>query len=143
MAMDKSTPVPDVTTRLANWAGSFLAGSFVLTAAILFAAFVLVDSPAWVKEYPILTFILVVLLSGYLISFVCLTRLSRALTRNPLRLWVVSLLAACMPLAVLFYMFDGDSSALIIGMAEVAAVLLHLVAIVIVLSRASPPNDAL
>jgi hypothetical protein len=141
--MDTSTSNPDVTTRLANWAASFLASSFVLVAAIFFVAFALAEFPAWVKEHPIGAFLLVVLVAGYLISFVCLARLRKALTRNPLRLWVVSFIASCMPLAVLFYISDGSSAALVVGMAEVGAVILHLVAIAIILSRASPPNSSL
>src|SRR5690349_2368868 len=127
MAMETSTDHPDVTSRIANWAASLLAGSFVLAVAVIGTAFWMANSAAWVRANPFGALVMAIVLAGYVGAFICLSRLQKGRARNPLRTWATSLLAACMPLAGLVYMFEGNIAALITGMAEVGSVLLHLV----------------
>ena len=141
--METSSKDPDVTSRIANWAASLLASSFVLAVAVIGIAFWMANSAAWVRANPLGALVMAFVLTGYVVAFICLSRLQKGRVPNPLRTWAISLLAACIPLAGLVYMFEGNTAALIIGMAEVGSVLLHLVAIAVLLARASPPNKSL
>jgi hypothetical protein len=132
----------DVTMRLAHWAASFLAGSFVLVLAIFAIAFWMANSAAWVKSNPLGAMLFAVLLAGYVIAFICLSRLQKGRARNPLRTWFTSLLAACAPVAVLLYWLGRNGGTLAVAMAELASVAMHVVAIAILLSRTSPPNKS-
>jgi cytochrome bd-type quinol oxidase subunit 2 len=141
--METSADDQDVTTRLAKWAGSLLASSFVLVLAIFAIAFWMANSAAWVRDNPAWALLFAILLVGYVVAFICLSRLQKGKVRNPLRTWIVSMVAASAPVAVLLYAFGGNGGALVVAMAEVASVAIHVAAIGIILSRASPPNKSL
>lgn len=134
---------PAITQRIAHWAASFLASSLVLVLGVFAIAFWMASPAAWVQDRPMGALLLAVLLFGYLVAFICLSRLKKAQVRNPLGTWLISLLGTCAPLAVLMYLFDDYSTALVIGMAEVASAVLQLLAIAIVLRGASPTQSAL
>jgi hypothetical protein len=140
--METSAERQDVTMRLAAWAASLLASSFVLMVAVFAIAFWMANSAAWVKANPVGALLLAILLIGYVVAFICLSRLQKGEVNNPLRTWIVSSLAASAPIAVLLYVFGANGGTLVVAMAEVAAVALHAVAIAILLSRASPPNTS-
>jgi hypothetical protein len=141
--MDTSVPNRDITVRLANWAGSFLASSMVLLFGIIAVLFMVADFRTSLTERPVGSVLLVTFVAGYVVSFVCLHKIRRRGNNESLRLWAISLVGACTPLLVLAYTFEASSAVLIVGMAEVGAILLHFVAIAIVLRRLAPPNKSL
>lgn len=123
----------DVTANLASWAASFLASSLVLAVIVLLFVFGVSDV-RWLREDPTSVASIAFLLGCYGVSFLCLNKLQKG-GRRGLQLWSLSLVTACVPLAVLAYWLGANSGALIIGMAETAAVVLHLVAIGIISFR--------
>jgi heme A synthase len=105
--------------------------------------FGLADFPAWVGKHPVGGALLAMLLVSYIVAFICLSKIRTRRGAETMRLWLVSLIAACVPLGVLAYLLGPSSAVLIIGMAEVAAIALHLTAIAIIAWQNSPPNNAL
>jgi len=83
------------------------------------------------------------MLAGYVCSFICLARIRKLGDNGGLSLWIVSAIAACIPLAVLYDFLGRSTAAFILGMAEVGAIALHLVAIAVILVRKAPPNSSL
>jgi hypothetical protein len=141
--MEHEAPTVTLTARLASWAASLLASSMVLAALILFVGASATDFLAWIRAHPVGASLLGGMLAGYICSFVCLAKIRRRCDDSGLLLWVVSGIAACVPLAVLFEWLGRSSAAFILGMAEVGAVVLHLVAIAVILARKTPPNKSL
>lgn len=83
------------------------------------------------------------LLVSYVVAFICLGKVRSRPGCETMPLWLVSLVAACVPLGVLAYLLGPNSAVLIIGLAEVVVISLHLAAIVIIWRQNSPPNSAL
>jgi hypothetical protein len=121
--------------KLAGWASSLLASSMVLAIAILFVILGLSEIPAWAREKPIAVVVFAMFFAGYIISFVCLHKVRKTGGSGALPLWIVSLIGACAPLVGLAYWLESGAAALAIGVVELAAVLLHLVAIGMIVMR--------
>ena len=141
--MEREAPTVTLTASLASWAASLLASSMVLAAVILFVGVSATDFPDWIRAHPVGASLLGGMLGGYICSFVCLAKIRRRRDDGGVLLWVVSGISACVPLAVLFDWLGRSSAAFILGMAEVGAVMLHLVAIALILVRRSPSNTSL
>lgn len=122
-------PKRSVVATLAGWAMSFLASSFVLSVLVISAFLIGASVEDWVRDHPISSITIVLILGCYAVSFVCLRKLQRVTVESSIGLWSLSLVAASVPLAALMYWSGGDVAVLLIGIAEVAAVLLHFVAI--------------
>ena len=135
--------MPTLDVKLASWASSLLASSMILAIAILFLILGLSDIPAWTRERPLAVVVFTGFLAGYIVSFVCLHMVRKKGDSGTLVLWVVSLVGACAPLAGLAYWLESNTAALAIGVVELAAVLLHLIAIGIIVVRRMPPNKSL
>ena len=127
--METAAQNRDAFARIARWAASFLASSFVLAVVTLFVILVSAGTDDWFREHPLGTLVIGLLLACYSVSFACLYKLQREGLSRSVRLWSLSLAGACAPLAALTYWAGLNAAVLIIGMAEVAAVLLHLVAL--------------
>jgi hypothetical protein len=136
--MKRAARSPDVTATIASWASSFLASSLVLAVVILFVVIVVSDVGGWSREHPVGAASVVLLLACYSVSFVCLHRIQKEGASRGVPTWLLSLVAACAPLAALTYWFGAHPGVLVIGMAEVAAVMLHFVAIGILSVRKVP-----
>ena len=126
--MKRTARNPDVTATIASWASSFLASSLVLAVAILVVIFAVSDVSGW-SRHPAGALSVVLLLACYAVSFVCLHRIQKAGPARGIPTWLASLVAACAPLVALTYWFGAHPAILVIGMAEVAAVVLHFVGI--------------
>ena len=110
-----------------------MASSLVLSVVIMVIFIGGVDH--WVRDHPVGAVSLVLLLGCYATSFVCLHKLQKGVVRRNIPIWSLSLTAAVAPLAALTYWSGGHVGVLVIGIAEVAAVLLHIGAIGILLVR--------
>jgi hypothetical protein len=132
--------VPTVATKnpvsnLAKWSSELLAGSAVLFGLVVVALFGLTNLRGRVLGNPKAAAIVVLMLACYVVCFVCL-RQARLRSGEPRLLhWVVSLVAACVPLVVLGLAMKLGLAVLGVGVLEAVAILLHLVAIVVIYVR--------
>jgi len=120
---------------IARWAASFLASSFVLAFILMFVFLILGDAGTWFRENPVGAMAIGLFLVSYFTSLFCLHKLQKGAVSESIPLWSLSLAASCVPLVLLVYWSGGEAGMLIIAGAEVAAVVLHVVAICILLAR--------
>jgi hypothetical protein len=114
--------------RLARWAASALASSFVFIAIAIAAVVVTSDLSSVVREHPDGVAVVALLLGCYAISFICLHKIQRGSGQTAFFLWGVSFLAAVGPLVALLLWF-GPVVGSVIGCAEIIALGIHLVAL--------------
>jgi hypothetical protein len=114
--------------RLARWAASALASSFVLIALAIAAVVVASDLSSVIREHPTGVSVVALLWGCYAISFICLHKIQRGSVQTAFFLWGVSFFAAVGPLIALILWF-GPVAGAIIGVAEIIALGIHLVAL--------------
>ena len=114
--------------RLARWAASALASSFVFIAVAIAAVVVANDIAALMREHPVGIAVVAVLVCCYAISFICLHKIQRRGTQTNFIYWGISFVAAAGPLVALLHWF-GPFAGSIIGFAEIVALVIHLVAL--------------
>jgi hypothetical protein len=140
--MDTSDFDLDITLRLAKWATGWLASSMVLVIGVFVLLLVVADFRTWMVERPVGSLLALSLVAGYIVSFACLHQIRRRGKNESKRLWFLSLGGAITPLVVLACSFGASGAVLAIGIAEVVAILLHIVAIASIFRRVAPPNTS-
>jgi hypothetical protein len=123
--------------RLARWATSALASSLAFIAVAIAAVVVASDVLSLVREHPVGTAVVVLLVGCYATSFVCLHKLQRGTSQKAFLCWAISFVAAVMPLVALIYWL-GPLVGSLVGFAEIISLAIHLVA----LAEASPDHAA-
>jgi len=135
--MQLLAPNRDIVVRLAGWTESILGSSMVLATAIVLLGISLVNASEWVAAHPIGAILAGLFFSSYAISFVCLRQVRKRGGRESMSLWLVSAAAACVPLIIIAVLIGFNGAVLILGMAEVAAIVCHIAAISIILRRST------
>ena len=120
---------------LARWAMTWLSSSAVLAFAILILMLSFGLEPARIFRDSVNAARFVGFVASYAVSIVCLSKVRKPGSSESLRLWLISLAGICVPLAILAFGLKAGSGALLIGMAESVAVVLHLAAIAIIALR--------
>jgi hypothetical protein len=123
--MITSLPIDSREARLAGWASSALASSFLLVAIVLLAIVGASDPLEMLREHPVGVLGVAATLDCYVVSFVCLYKIRRRTEASSDLLWGVSLLAACVPIVAVIYWL-GFWTALVVCFFEVIAVAIHV-----------------
>ena len=125
--METPVSVSGRETRLASWASSALASSFVFGCLALLVIVGASNAATLLREQLAGVLVVVLILGCYVVSFVCLHKIRRG-TRASELLWAASLLAACVPIVAAIGWL-GLGTGLIVCILEVIAVAIHVVAL--------------
>jgi hypothetical protein len=126
--MDTSAPVNDRDARLAGWASSALASSFVFGCLALLVIVGASDALTMLREHLVGTLCVAFILGCYIVSFICLHKIRHYAIGSRNLLWGASLVAACVPIAAVIYWL-GIGPGLVICLLEVIAVTIHIFAL--------------
>ena len=128
--MSTASPNSNPDSRLAGWAASLMGSSLVL-AFVLASLFISGTEglAVFTRDHPARIAYLVLFALGYIVSFICLSRIRRSTSDGELRLWLLSLVGAATPVLIVMGPADFGTAALIICIGEVAAIVLHIIAI--------------
>jgi hypothetical protein len=125
----------DGMVGIARWAASLLASSLVLAVTLIFVFLSVSDAGTWFREHPVGAIAVGLLVISYFTSLFCLHKLQKGAVSESIPLWSLSFAASCVPLVLLIYWSRGEAGVLVVAGAEVAAVVLHVVAVCILLAR--------
>ena len=120
---------------IARCTAALLGSSLILALTLIFLFLSLGDARTWFREHPVGALALGLLVVSYFTSLVCLHKLQKGEVRESIPLWSLSLAASCVPLVLLGYWSGGEPAVLIVAGAEIAAVVLHVLAIGILWAR--------
>ena len=120
---------PTSTDRaLARWAGACLGASGLILIALVLVAWFAASPASAIRAYPIAVPAALVAAGAYIVSVVVLSRLTRPRTTvEPRRLWRVSLL--CNSIIVAIVVMGAGAVGLALCIMELAAIVLHVIAI--------------
>ena len=121
-------PISSRESRLASWASSALASSFVFACLALLLIVGASNATALLREQPVGVLIVVLILCCYAVSFVCLHKIRYRTNGSKDLLWATSLLAASAPIVAIVYWL-GFGAGLAVCFLEVIAVAIHVAAL--------------